>query len=140
MTLVRFQEPRTRRNEMMNRYYTPETPCRNHFFNEPPANIVEDKEAFYIELAAPGFEKEDFDIAFEKQLLTISVEKSTEENQEQKQRMKEFQFNPFKRSFRIGKQINTNAISAAYKNGMLTITLPKEEAFIDKPARSIEIA
>ncbi|MGM0550500.1 MAG: Hsp20/alpha crystallin family protein [Bacteroidota bacterium] len=140
MTLVRFQEPRTRQNAMLNRYYTPETPCRNQFFNEPPANISEDKEAFFIELAIPGFEKEDFEITFEKQLLTISLDKETEEQEGKKLRMREFQFNPFKRSFRIGKQINVEGIAASYKNGMLTLTLPKQEAYVEKPARSIDVA
>jgi HSP20 family protein len=125
---------------MLNRYYTPETPCSNQFFNQPPANISEDKEAFFIELAIPGFEKEDFEITFEKQLLTISLDKEAEEQEEKKLRMREFQFTPFKRSFRIGKQINVEGIAASYTNGMLTLTLPKQEAYVEKPARSIDVA
>lgn len=139
MTLVRFQEPRTRRNELLNNCFMPETYFRQQYFNQPPANITEDDTSFYIELAVPGFQKDDFSILFEKQLLTISLDKENEEQNEQQLRMREFQFNPFKRSFRIGKQINTEAITAAYNNGLLKITLPKQETFIDKPARNINI-
>jgi HSP20 family protein len=126
-------------SDLMNKMYTEERTCNQHFAI-PPANITESKFDFRIEIAAPGFEKSDFKIDLDKRLLTISLDKNVDDNEEEKYNLKEFNFNSFSRSFRISDKIDTEKINAVYKNGLLQITLPKREEAIEKPAREIKIS
>ena len=149
MTLVRMNRPATHMNgyhgyksfsDLMNEMFTEEKACTNQFTSIPPANIVESKFDFRIEIAAPGFEKSDFKIDLNKNLLTISMDKKVDTNEDEKFNLNEFNFNSFSRSFRISDKINTDKINALYKNGLLQITLPKHEEAIEKPAREIKIS
>src|SRR5687767_1803226 len=97
-------------------------------FALPPVNIYETKEAFELELNVPGRKKEDFQIALEKGMLTISYEKKEEQKSEDRKAVrKEFSFRSFKRTFHLDEKIHLNGITAKYENGMLTLTLPKME-------------
>lgn len=96
--------------------------------NQPSVNILETANAFELEFAAPGFEKQDFSLNVENEYLTVSAQKETkqEENNERYTR-REFRFDAFKRSFKLPATINQEAVSAVYKNGVLQVTLPKKE-------------
>jgi HSP20 family protein len=97
-------------------------------FALPPVNIYETKDAFELELNVPGRKKEDFQIALEKGMLTISYEKKVEQKSEDRKAVRrEFSFRSFKRTFNLDEKINANNITAKYENGMLTLTLPKME-------------
>ena len=108
--------------------------------NVPPANFYESDKDIRIEIAAAGLEKEDFNINIEKNLLTVSSEKEEVTSEAGNCYRNEFSFNQFSRSFRLSKSLNTDKISANYKNGVLNITIPKKEDSIDKPAREIKIS
>lgn len=103
----------------------------------PSANIMEEKDKFFIELAAPGLEKADFKIKLSENILTISVEK--EENIENATQ-REFSYTSFSRGFNIPETIQIEKIKAEYENGILQIALPKKEEAIVKPPREIEIS
>ncbi len=108
-------------------------------FSNVPVNIHETKEGFHLELNAPGRNKEDFKIAIENNLLTISYEKKEETEQKAyKTIRKEFSYQSFKRSFSVDEKINTAAIQAKYENGVLKLYLPKKEEVIVTP-KQIEI-
>ncbi len=97
-------------------------------WNVPAVNIHETNDAYLLELAAPGLNKEDFKINLEKGLLTISYEKKTEvENKEYKTHRKEFNVTSFKRSFTVDDIIDAEKIQAKYDNGVLQVFLPKKE-------------
>ena len=86
-------------------------------------------------------DKKDFHIDFENDILTISSEK-TNENEETTDTYtrKEYSYQSFKRSFNIPKNVvDSNKISATYKNGELVIAIPKREEAKPKPARLIEV-
>jgi HSP20 family protein len=110
-------------------------------FQSPAVNIAENDNDFNIEVAAPGFEKDDFKIHLDHNVLTISSEKETApvENKPDFKR-REFNYSSFKRSFSLPDVINSEKISAVYKNGILSIQIPKREEAKVKPAREIEIA
>jgi HSP20 family protein len=94
----------------------------------PPVNIYETKDAYHLELSAPGRSKEDFSLNIENGLLTISFEKKEEAKTEDfKTVRKEFSFKGFKRSFNLDERIDTAAIQAKYENGVLKLYLPKKE-------------
>ncbi|HVE60614.1 MAG TPA: Hsp20/alpha crystallin family protein [Chitinophagaceae bacterium] len=91
-------------------------------------NIKESEVAFFLEIVAPGFKKEDFKINLEKNLLTISADRKSEnEEKNEKHLLKEFKHQSFKRSFTIDEKINAESIDAKYVNGILTLNLPKKE-------------
>ena len=105
---------------------------QNNF--NPPVNILETKEAYHMELNAPGRNKEDFKINIENGLLSISFEKKTENDSEDvKSVRKEFSFESFKRSFSIDEKIQADNIQAKYENGVLKLYLPKKDEVKETP-------
>ena len=98
----------------------------NFLAKVPAVNILEDKENFSVELAAPSYEKSDFKIEIDKNILTVSTEKSN--TTEEKYSLREFAYNSFSRSFTLPKNIKKDEISATYEGGVLTLSLPKLEA------------
>jgi HSP20 family protein len=114
-------------NNFMNQEQETERKCRW----TPATNVAENKEAYQIEMAVPGFNKEDIKLNIEKFVLTVSTEldkeQKNEENAEQHYRMREFGRKNFCRSFSLPESVDQDAIKAEYLNGILTITLPKKE-------------
>jgi HSP20 family protein len=94
----------------------------------PPVNIHETKDAYHLELSAPGRNKEDFAINIDNGQLTISFEKKEEpKTDDYKTIRKEFSFKGFKRTFNLDERIDTSAIQAKYEGGVLKLYLPKKE-------------
>lgn len=93
-----------------------------------PVNIHETKDAYHIELSAPGLKKEDIKINVEDGLLTISYEKKedTAGVEEYKTVRREFTYNSFKRSFTISDKVNAADIQGKYEDGILKVFLPKK--------------
>ena len=89
-------------------------------------SVREMDDRYEIYLIAAGRTREDFRLDVANDILTIhaSAPESTEEGQWQK---REFRFRKFERSFQLSDKINTEAITASYDAGVLTIVLPKHE-------------
>ncbi len=107
----------------------------------PAVNVRETEEGYFLELAAPGLLKEDFNISVEKDMLVISSEKEiTSETEEGKVRRKEFNYSSFRRSFTLPKTVDKDNIKANYDKGVLHLVLPKkEEVRLEEKGRTIEI-
>jgi HSP20 family protein len=95
----------------------------------PSVNIKENDDEFEVELAAPGLVKSDFNIELNKDLMTISSEKKTEnETNEGKQfARREFSYQSFSRSFYLPNSADAEKIKARYENGILKVSIPKKE-------------
>jgi HSP20 family protein len=109
----------------------------------PAVNIKETEDQYELEVAAPGFDKADFQISVEQNVLTISSEKKNnrEKNGEDGRITRcEFSYSAFKRSFDLPEMVNQANISANYNNGILSIVIPKKEEAKPQPARKIEIS
>lgn len=107
----------------------------------PAVNIVEGKDDFRIEVAAPGLDKSDFKIDLEKDVLTISAEKEEKEEENNERFMRrEFNFSSFSRSFMLPNTLNGEKITAQHKDGVLHVIIPKKEEAKEKPPRSINIS
>lgn len=92
----------------------------------PTVNIFETEKNYAIELAAPGYNKNDFNISIEEGVLTISgSHKSETTNENLSYIRKEFNYGSFKRSFNLADLVNEDNIDAKYDNGILKIQLPK---------------
>ncbi|EEI92046.1 Hsp20/alpha crystallin family protein [Sphingobacterium spiritivorum ATCC 33300] len=105
----------------------------------PAVNIAEAEDSFQIELAAPGLQKSDFKINVDKNMMTISAEKTSETEAEQKLFSKrEFNYSSFTRSFTLPDTVDYSNIEASYENGILVVKVgKKEEAIVAK--RLIEV-
>jgi HSP20 family protein len=92
-----------------------------------PVNVKETEKSYQLEVVAPGFEKSDFKVNLDQNLLTISGEKKNEVKENEKQIRKEYSYSSFKRSFTIDEKIDATGIDANYVNGVLILNLPKKE-------------
>ncbi|MEI6764518.1 MAG: Hsp20/alpha crystallin family protein [Bacteroidota bacterium] len=107
----------------------------------PAANIAETENGFELELAVPGIDKDNFKLSVENNVLTVSSEKEeTKEQPEKNFTRKEFVYGSFSRSFTLPRSIDTDAISAAYTNGVLHVMLPKKEEAKAQPKKEITVA
>lgn len=117
------------------------TPAKQ--FASPAVNVIENEKNFVLELAAPGMAKDDFNVRLENDNeLVISLEKEKKENDEKKNYLRrEFSYASYRQSFIVPEEVETEGISAAMNDGVLTVTLPKKEKVERTPAsRKIEIA
>ena len=118
---------------------------RNHFSDTnttlPSVNIKENTDVYQVEVAAPGFDKSDFNIELNNDLLTISSEKQekNEVNDDEKITKQEFSYQSFTRSFTLPDLVDEENISAKYENGILSISIPKKEEAKPKQIKQIEI-
>ena len=107
----------------------------------PAVNIREDEKNYILDLAVPGIDKKDLKIDINEDVLTISSESKheTEENRDGYKR-KEFSYSSFCRSFYIPENVNRDNIEANYKDGILTVGLPKQEEEKSRISRQISIS
>lgn len=137
----------------INRSYVPaywDDFFNDRFFNQlnsqncnvhsPAVNIIEDDQAYHIEVAAPGIPRKDFHIEIENDVLTISTEhKENKEEQKPNFLRREFNYSTFKRSFELPETINQEQIKARHESGILILSLPKKEEEVQKAPRQIEV-
>ena len=93
-------------------------------------DIKEKGDKYIIDVDLPGYEKENIDLEIEDGYLkvTAKVNKDVDESDEDEKYIhKERYYGECSRSFYIGKNIKEEDIRAAFKNGILTLTIPKEE-------------
>lgn len=110
----------------------------SHRMATPVVNVKENETSYELELVAAGLTKSDFDIKVDKNVLTVSFEKTASEETKEGERFirKEFAMQSFKRSFTLPETVNKDKISGKYEAGILSITLPKKEV---APAKVISI-
>jgi HSP20 family protein len=113
----------------------------NRTSSMPAVNIKEDEKNYTLELAVPGIDKKDLKIDINEDVLTISSEtkNETEENKDGYKR-KEFSYSSFCRSFYIPENVNRDNIEANYKDGILSVGLPKQEEEKSKLTRQVSIS
>ena len=106
----------------------------------PAVNIREDEKSYILELAVPGMDKKDLKIDINEDVLTISSE-SKQEHEEKKDgyKRKEFSFTSFCRSFYVPENVNRDSIEASYRDGILSVSLPKQTEEKTKVTRQINI-
>ena len=134
MTLVKVNNPIAKNFDGLMNQFLNDFPSavgktiREEFVGFPPVNIDEKQNGYLLQLAAPGFEKTDFTVKLEADLLTISGAKTVETKDETvKSIRKEFSNKSFKRSFTLDEKIDGTNIVAKYENGILNVEIPKKE-------------
>lgn len=144
MNGLRFNTPveRVYANQLVNDLFT-------HLWNtdrqvkscvaSPAVNIFEAEDLVRLELLVPGFEKDEITISQEKDQLIVKGEVRESEKQEFRYSRVGFSKANFEKTFNLSQHLNKEAITAEFKNGILTIVLPKVEEEKQKIARKIEI-
>lgn len=134
MTLVKFN-PAKRNSSLLPGFSDVfDSVFNDTFFNDrmvtrvPAVNISETEDHFHVELAAPGLKKDDFKISLDDNVLNVSVEKQTENNDTRKNYSKrEYSYSSFVRSFTLPDSANAERIEAGYTDGVLKIDIAKRE-------------
>lgn len=123
----------------------------NNFFNWPNemskastlprVNIAETDDDFTVEMAAPGMNRDDFQVELDNDILTISAEMShrDEENNVSYAR-REFSLESFKRAFHLPNTVEADKTQAKYQDGLLRLVIPKKEEAKRRPAKKIKIS
>jgi HSP20 family protein len=94
----------------------------------PSVDISETKDNVIIKAEMPGLNKEDVKISMQDNMLTLTGEKKQEkEEKETNYHRIERSYGAFSRSFSIPTSVKSDKIRATYKDGILSITLPKTE-------------
>jgi HSP20 family protein len=147
MSLVKWNQPSKllgRRNWIENFFAEADDFLKNWDWDRestvPAVNVREEKDAFMIDVAAPGMKKDDFKVEFEKGVLMISGKTETrkEEKTDTFQR-KEFSYADFKRSFWVPENVNADQISAIYEDGLLKLKLPKLTTMPEDKGKTIKV-
>jgi len=89
-----------------------------------PVDLYEDKENTYVRAELPGVNRDEINVEMVEDYLTISASRKTSPAQPDGQAEENFSFS---RSVSIPEQVQSDKVSAAYENGVLTVTLPKRE-------------
>jgi HSP20 family molecular chaperone IbpA len=112
-------------NSMLDNFFT-EQPLWNT--SSPAVDIREDEKGYRMEVEIPGLSEKDIELKVEENLLTLSTRK--EEKKEEKGNgylLRERKNREFRRSFVLPEDVEREGITAAFKNGLLNIILPKKE-------------
>ena len=126
-------------DEFLNSDVTPST-CTT---TAPAVNVKEDEKAYTMEVAAPGIKKEYCRVSLnEDGNLSIAIENKMEHKEEDKKQhylRREFSYTNYQQSYTLPEDVVKDKISARVENGILTVTLPKQEKEA-KVSKSIEIS
>lgn len=107
----------------------------------PAVNVKDLGDRFELELAAPGYKKEDLKVHLEKGVLTVSSEKRNESDEEKNgYTRREFTYQTFKRAFQLPGNTDADQVKARYVDGILRLTVPKTKALPGNKGKEVRIA
>jgi HSP20 family protein len=99
----------------------------------PAVDVKETKENIIVTAEIPGMNAKDVEVAISGDTLTIKGEKKQEkEEKDESYHLIERRYGAFSRSIRLAAEVDTKNIKANYKDGILTVTLPKTETAKEK--------
>lgn len=145
MTLIKFNNRFPWRAPVFDDFLDKADFFNDDFINSeslmPAMNVKEKDSLFEIELATPGFSKEDFKVTIDNDRLHISAEKRKEEEEKKEGYIhKEFNYSSFKRSIKLPETIDQEKeVKAKFKNGILKLKLLKKEVVIETPKKVIDV-
>jgi len=94
----------------------------------PAVDIVDKDKAYEITAELPGLDENNIDVKFADSTLTIKGEKRDEKEEKKKDYyLSERRYGSFQRSFSVPGSVDADKIKASFKNGVLTVTLPKTD-------------
>lgn len=133
-----FRDIRTLQSEV-NRLFSGATSGREEVtYGEwlPKVDVFENKDTLVMEAELPGMKREDFELSFENNTLTLKGERKFEKRNETDNYRVERSYGSFTRTFSLPATVTVEGARADFRNGVLSISLPKRE---ETKARKIEI-
>ena len=92
----------------------------------PTVDVKENEDNFVVEAELPGVTEKEIDVKVENDLLTISSHREAEKEEKKEHYiLRERRASAFSRSFTLPKNTNRDGIQAVFRNGVLTLTIPK---------------
>jgi HSP20 family protein len=105
----------------------------------PSINVKETDNEYKLSIAAPGLDKNDFDIQVHQGMLTVSAQKEESKNSDDRYNRREYNYSSWTRSFSLPDDALDGKISAEYKNGELRIDVPRNGDKKKQEGKRIEI-
>lgn len=102
----------------------------------PPVEVIEAKDRFLVTLELPGVAASSVKVSLEDDVLSVSGERKYAGNADDEVRLSERAYGRFERAIRLPTPVQSDQVTAASKDGILTITLPKTE---DTKPREIKV-
>lgn len=140
MSIIRYQFPQlsnwhsfdrfTSLRDEVNRLFESTWPARETGVSgwTPALDVFDDKDSVVVKVELPGLNKDAINISLDKGVLTISGERKQErETKEGETFRSERTFGKFRRSVTLPTPVDSSKVSASYKDGVLTVELPKAE-------------
>ena len=140
MSLVKFSHRPM--SSFLDDFFTPQWPNKSQNFTTsiPAVNVQEREKDFLLSFAVPGKNKADFEIDVDNDVLSVSaLAKETSAENDDFFTRKEFNYQSFKRSFVLPESVDTAKIKAQYKEGILSINLPKRKEALPQPTKRIAV-
>ena len=142
MNLIRYQYPQIKTwspvdrlaslRDEMDRLFDFTLPARDSgLFSgwSPALDVHDEKDNLVVQVELPGMKKDEIDISLHDGVLTVSGERKSERKQKEGETFRsERYFGKFQRSLTLPTQVDGDKVQAAYKDGVLTVSLPKAEA------------
>lgn len=106
----------------------------------PAVNIKDNAKHYTLELALPGFKKEDLNVHVQDNVMTISSEKKKESEEEKKgYTRKEFSYSSFSRSFALPENVDSENVKAKFNDGVLVLTINKTKELPKSNVKKIKV-
>lgn len=126
-------------NDFFDTNFLPKVSCNT---TAPAINVIEKKDEYDVELAAPGMTKDDFKVSLdEDRNLVVELDKKVENTQEDKETghylRREFSYTKFHQTLLLPDDVNRETISATVENGVLKVVLPKLQPQDAKKERTV---
>ena len=99
---------------------------KSNYMTVPRANTIKTEKGYSIEMAAPGFSRDEFELDIDHNTLTVSVNTEDTADYEKNVTVREYKFQSFTRSWTLPETANIDSIEARYEAGILYIDVPVE--------------
>jgi len=124
----RGTSPDSQLNRLFNDFFGRASQDQNLTTWAPAVDIYEGEHELVVKADLPDIKPEELDVRVENNILTIRGERKFEKKVDEKNYLRvERAYGSFARSFSLANTVNTEAIKADYKDGVLTLSIPKRE-------------
>jgi len=107
-----------------------ETQFSRNFSRMPSVDVLEDRNEVTVRAEVPGMTEKDIDLTWRDGVLRIRGEKKNEKEEKKKDRYyRECSYGSFSRDIRLNNAVDWKKAQAKYRNGVLTVKLPKTESY-----------
>lgn len=109
--------------------------------NLPAVNIKDNAKSYDLELAVPGYKKDELKVNVQDGVLTISSEKQKESEEDKNgYTRREFSYRSFERSFQLPENVDADNVKASFTDGVLKLSIPKTKALPERKGKEVRIA